>query len=336
MAQVTVYGLIDVGYSSTESKVTNGNKTEASSFGTNGSQSGSRLGFRGEEDLGGGMKAGFVYELGLDPTEAVYLSTTANNRQGFVSLSGGFGEIRLGRQYTGYFGVNAGFDAGSTFSGHGFLPTGAHTGWSGIARASNAVRYQTPTVSGFWLSVAAIDDASKTTSSAGVVTAKTETSGQTITGSYTAGPLAAMVSWSGAESEVVGTTNSKGDQNRLNVGASYNLGVLSLHLTHNQDEIDSKIASNLDTEYSDTTIGVRVPVGAATLWASTGEGETKRKGSSPVTANVDYSAYQIGASYALSKRTNVYAAIGETEAKAKSTGVKTTDEGMYFGVRHTF
>jgi predicted porin len=337
MAQVTVYGLIDVGYSSTESKVTNGNKTEASSFGANGQQSGSRLGFRGEEDLGGGMKAGFVYEMGVDPTVSTGFDTMSN-RQGFVSVSGGFGEVRLGRQYTGTFGVNAGYDAGSTFSGFGYLGTAAHTGWPGSARANDVVRYQTPTISGFWLAVAIADDASKTTSNAGVVTTKSEVGGQTITGSYTAGPLSAMVSWSGAEAETVASsvTTLKADQTRTNVGASYNLGVLSLHLTHNQLNTDDKLATNQDTDYSDTTIGVRVPVGATTLWASTGEGEQKRKGLSAASANIDYSAYQLGASYALSKRTNVYAAIGETEAKVKSTGVKTTDEGMYFGVRHTF
>ncbi|MEN9764444.1 MAG: hypothetical protein RL397_399, partial [Pseudomonadota bacterium] len=120
MAQVTVYGILDVGYKSTEttsvSSVNVTTKTESSSFGNSGQQSGSRLGFSGTEDLGGGMKAGFVYELGMDPTEANYGGTSAfgANRQGFVSLSGGFGEIRLGRQYTGHFAVNAAHDAGST------------------------------------------------------------------------------------------------------------------------------------------------------------------------------------------------------------------------------
>jgi predicted porin len=110
--------------------------------------------------------------------------------------------------------------------------------------------------------------------------------------------------------------------------------MLSLHLTHNQRENDDKLATNSDSDLTDTTIGVKVPVGAATIWASTGEGELKNKGAS--TATTDYSAYQLGVSYALSKRTNVYAFMGEDEGKVKSTGVKTTNEGMYFGVRHQF
>jgi predicted porin len=337
MAQVTVYGLVDVGYSSTETKVSNGDKTEASTFGANGQQAGSRLGFRGEEDLGGGMKAGFVYELGLDPTVSTGFDA-ASNRQGFVSVSGGFGEVRLGRQYTGTFGVNATHDAGGTVSAFGYLGTAAHTGWPTSARANDVVRYQTPTMNGLWVAVAMADDTSKTTSNAGVVTTKSEVGGQTVTAAYAAGPLSAMVSWSSGEAETVASsvTTLKGEETRINIGATYNLGMLSIHLTHNQHEVDNKLAANTDTDYSDTTIGVKVPVGAATIWASTGEGELKAKGLTPASARTDYSAYQLGASYALSKRTNVYAIVGETEGKVKTSGVKTTSEGMHFGIRHTF
>jgi predicted porin len=345
MAQVTVFGLLDVGYGSTETKTTgaSGSKTEASTLGRSGQQAGGRLGFRGEEDLGGGMKAGFMYEISMDPTEANYGGSSAfgSNRQGYISLSGGFGELRLGRQYTGLFGVNAGFDAGGTVSGAGYLQSSDSYGeWLSVIRANNAVRYQTPTMNGFWLAVAMIDDSSKTTSNAGVVTSNSEGSGQSITGSYAAGPLAAMLSWSTSDVVTVATAapavDTKVETERLNLGVSYNLGVLSLHVTHNQREVDDAKATNLDSDRSDTTIGVKVPVGAATIWASTGEGEQKRKGLSAASANIDYSAYQLGVSYALSKRTNVYAFMGEDEGKVKSTNVKTTNEGMYFGVRHTF
>jgi predicted porin len=338
MAQVTVYGIVDVGYNSTETKVSNGNKTEASTFGAAGQQSGSRLGVRGEEDLGGGMKAGFLYELGVDPTVSTGFQDMSN-RQAFASLSGGFGEVRLGRQYTGYFGVNAGYDAGGTVAGAGYLPSSNQYGdWAASIRANDVVRYQTPTMNGFSASVAFADDSSKTTTAAGVVETKAETGGQTLTASYAAGPLSAMVSWSTGETETVaaGATTAKAEQTRINVGASYNLGMLSLHLTHNQRENDEKLATNRDSDLTDTTIGVKVPVGAATIWASTGEGEQKAKGLSTAASNIEYSAYQLGVSYALSKRTNVYAFMGEDEGKVKSTGVKTTNEGMYFGVRHSF
>jgi predicted porin len=347
MAQVTVYGLVDVGYGSTETTaVASGvtTKTERSSFGNAGQASGSRLGFSGTEDLGGGMKAGFVYELGLDPTEsnlggALPPGSTAtapvfgSNRQAFVSLSGGFGEVRLGRQYTGHFAVNATHDAGSTVGAPGYLPASAQPGdWPGQIHANNVVRYQAPAISGLTISAALIQDKDEITAGT-TKTTQVETSATSVTASYAAGPLSAMVNVLEGEGRTSPTAVS--DLSRVNVGVTYNLGMLSLHVTHNQREIDDKgTATNADSDYSDTNIGVKIPLGAATIWASTGEGELKNKGSS--TSTVEYSAYQVGVVYALSKRTNMYAYIGEDEGKVKNSTNKTTNEGMFFGIRHSF
>jgi predicted porin len=108
----------------------------------------------------------------------------------------------------------------------------------------------------------------------------------------------------------------------------------------------------VDTSYSDTTFGVSVPMGAITLFASTGTGSLK---ADTAVANVQskgkqvsYKAHQIGASYAMSKRTNVYAIMGEDEGKRKAnaltaanattaaTGTKVTNSSMHVGVRHSF
>jgi predicted porin len=64
--------------------------------------SGSRLGFRGEEALGNGLKAIFTleYSLNIDDNSGVGNTTSGlQARQQFVGLSGGFGAITLGRQY---------------------------------------------------------------------------------------------------------------------------------------------------------------------------------------------------------------------------------------------
>jgi predicted porin len=353
MAQVTVYGLLDVGYSSVDTEVTGAaaSKRTVKSTGANGSQAGSRLGFRGEEDLGGGMKAGFVYEIGLDPTATLILGSnpsTGNNRQSFISLSGGFGEVRLGRQYTGFFGVNAGYDAGGTVSVAGYLPTTNQIGsqyttdsnyneWVTNVRQDDVIRYQTPTINGFNASVAVSQNSSETTVPAGssATAAKTETSGMTVSATYAAGPLSAMVAMSQGEQRTSPTASA--DLDRMNVGVSYNLGVLSVHVTHNQKEVDDKSTTNGDSDYSDTNVGVKVPLGAATVWASTGEGEYEAKGTlTGRTRAIDLSAYQLGVSYALSKRTNLYAVYGEDEGKNKATGAKNTNTGLALGVRHTF
>jgi predicted porin len=117
-SSITIYGILDAGYSSKESTTTkfggstNTNslvKTKTSGIAGNGAESTSRLGFRGTEDLGGGLKANFVFETALNPAEATL--TAMNNRQAFVGLEGGFGVIRAGTVYSEAHILSAGFSA---------------------------------------------------------------------------------------------------------------------------------------------------------------------------------------------------------------------------------
>ena len=86
----------------------------------------SRLGFRGSEDLGAGLKASFWLEMGLQPDTGKNASVWGNggvdnqlffNRRSTVSLSNQWGELRLGRDYTVNFNVSGKFDA---FGANGF------------------------------------------------------------------------------------------------------------------------------------------------------------------------------------------------------------------------
>jgi predicted porin len=103
-SSVSVYGIIDSGYLSTQSdgvRVASNaqvaNNTEAKGISSSASAS-SRLGFRGVEDLGGGLKAEFVIETGVNATSSTI--SAFNNRQSFVGVNGGFGGLRVGTQYT--------------------------------------------------------------------------------------------------------------------------------------------------------------------------------------------------------------------------------------------
>jgi len=99
-SSVTVYGIMDVGFTggSARAGIT---KEQANRF-SNSMESGSRLGFRGNEDLGGGLSAQFVFELGINPAGDSMTNTwTPNIRQGFVGLSQkGIGTARIGTQNT--------------------------------------------------------------------------------------------------------------------------------------------------------------------------------------------------------------------------------------------
>ena len=144
-SSVTVYGILDVGYvasnyngtSITANAANVGNAASGSTGGLNGKQitagfgqsaeSTSRIGFKGNEDLGGGTSAIFTLELGLSPNSngaatsgdsaaKTLVSTPAafgqNNRQAFVGLKkNGIGSATIGTQYTPLFDVQSQTDA---------------------------------------------------------------------------------------------------------------------------------------------------------------------------------------------------------------------------------
>lgn len=100
-SSVTVYGILDVGFNGVNERLaTSSGVTKATGAAiTSSSESGSRLGFRGVEDLGGGTRANFVFELGINPANQA--TWTPNVRQAFVGLSQkGIGSLNIGTQNT--------------------------------------------------------------------------------------------------------------------------------------------------------------------------------------------------------------------------------------------
>ena len=95
---MTLYGVVDTGYRS----VTSGDNKFSGM--ANGNNSSNRLGFKGTEDLGNSLKANFVLEGDLTPNDGT-AAGLAFKRQSTVGLSGNFGEVRLGRDYTPAFRV---------------------------------------------------------------------------------------------------------------------------------------------------------------------------------------------------------------------------------------
>ena len=167
---VTMYGIADAGY-----VYSTGDAGKASAPGfpvapgaanipgnntfsgvVSGLLSGSRLGFRGEEALGNGLKAIFTleYSLTIDDNSGVGNTTSGlQARQQFVGLSGGFGAITLGRQYAPGYQATANNDpaAGAVFEPQSYLSAQAGntiTPNSG-ARWNNSIAYTTPNWGGF-------------------------------------------------------------------------------------------------------------------------------------------------------------------------------------------
>jgi predicted porin len=178
MAQATIYGVTDIGYGIKSFSNANGATTAKQQGVMDGALAGNRIGFRGTEDLGGGMSANFVTEQGISPTNGALFGvrtstagiqfdglTTGSaqfdqntggaysqgtNRQTYVGLKGGFGEVRAGYQYTPVYEVSS--LSGFTNTSEGVIGGQvAHTWGQGAVGGTraNAITYISPRMSGF-------------------------------------------------------------------------------------------------------------------------------------------------------------------------------------------
>ena len=155
-SSVTMFGVVDLNLMSVD------NDERTYSMGTDGMSS-SRLGFRGVEDLGGGLKAGFWLEMGLAADTGDGTATWGNgsrdtnalvfNRRSTVSLSNQWGELRLGRDYTATFwswtvfdpfGTNGVGSATNLALGQDLSTALAGTTYGTLVRANNMVQYILP------------------------------------------------------------------------------------------------------------------------------------------------------------------------------------------------
>jgi predicted porin len=139
-AEVTLYGILDtyVGYTNASGK---GAQTAMQSGGLNAS----RVGLRGSEDLGGGLRATFDLENGiLTNSGAATDSTLAFSRNAWVGLGSNYGEVRLGRQNSILLLMHSRFDA---FSG-GTYGSFLHNASTFTFRYDNMIMYWSPNIAG--------------------------------------------------------------------------------------------------------------------------------------------------------------------------------------------
>ena len=301
VAQVTVYGRLDAGYSSYNASTAAGDQA---GVGYN-ADSTSRLGFRGSEDLGGGLKASFVLEASIagnggsmnnttDVSTAQSSSFSAFQRAQFLALSGGFGELRIGLINSLNKDINDGFNPGGASNVTGKLTNVLTDGIAVKTRGAsrdNAIAYTSPSFSGLTVTAAALrqeDD-----------TVKTGT-GTEVGLNFKQGKFAAAV----AQRSVKGT--SPYDTDNTSFGASFDAGVATFLVSYAKVETESATTRTDEA----TEFGVRIPLGSISAFASVTDGETKT-----ITAGSaeTLSASQYGVRYTLSKRTYAYAIRGEAE-----------------------
>jgi predicted porin len=296
----------------------------------NGGNASSRLGFRGVEDLGNGLKAQFWLEGGLATDEGTGVGGGATGpgfefkRRSTVSLMGNFGEVRLGRSTT------AAYDATSRYDVFGTVGIGQSQQFNDVIRISNMVGYYSPDFSGFKLGV-----------NYGFGEVAGDTSGNSYVGAgltYDNGPLSLGLGYDRLNDRVVQTLNT--DMTRWSLGGSYNFGVVKLLGSYTN--VSNKIvAGGAKIKDQDYYLGLSAPVGAAgEAKLAYNRYETKVGG-----AKAKADQLSLGYVHNLSKRTAVYgtyAYIKNKDGELKSLSTKALlkdgekQHAIQVGVRHAF
>jgi predicted porin len=348
-SSVTVYGILDVGFQG-RTKTVNNIKTNSTQFNGDGAESTSRLGFKGTEDLGGGVKAFFVTEFQLYPTDRALSGDTNGglfNRQTNVGLSKtGLGQFAVGTQYTPLHLAVGRNDPGKQNNMVGdviYTPNAATgndtTSTSYTVRQNNALTAQTDRMAGFVVSGMYTNKNSSSNNSS-----NDNNQGYGIGINYVWNKLNVDLNAQSFKNEtavrgvntpatLASATNLKDDQQYA--GASYDFGILTAYAQYVNRKASAAYNSNLYAKRSAQSIGVRsfiTPKVAA--WASLGNGSFKTFGTSSPTSN--FNGFQLGSDYILSKRTNLYAIYGKTQTSSNSLNASANHTSYGLGVRHTF
>lgn len=325
-SSVTIYGLVDAGIA----RETGGAAGSVTKVAT-GVQSGNRLGFKGTEDLGSGLKANFQIESGYNLDDGTGRQGALFGRQAWVGLSGNFGAVALGRQYDPIF---VSLDSIDPF-GTGLEGATTNLMSGGNVRTNNAVTYSTPTTGGF----------SATVLYGAGEQAGNSTAGRTVglSGTYENGPIAITAAYD--KINQVLTTN--GSQKLFLVGGTYNFGVAKLHVGYETDKSDRIGTATTTTARAksarDVLLGVSVPVGAGTILGSF------IKETDKTSNNAGAKQYAVGYLYSLSKRTNLYtsyarisndngsaAFVGDASSGGSAVVAGHNSTGFSLGLRHKF
>lgn len=344
MAQssVTLFGVVDATYAYGSGSVSNKSQL------TNSGYNSSRLGFRGVEDLGGGMSASFWLEAGLNNDNGSGAATSTNNqvpdsatgltagdrarmansqgltfnRRSTVSLNGGFGEVRLGRDYTPQYWNLYVFDPFLSVGVGASQTLMSSLGGPTTVRASNAIGYFLPGNLGGFYGQAQYYMGENNSNAA----KKKDGNGLALRAGYANGPINAAIAFSE-------TKFLAGNIKAVNLGGSYDLGMAKIMAHYNQDKISG------GNDGKGFLIGGLVPVGAGEvrLAYSTYKIDT-------VAADPRTNKLALGYVHNLSKRTALYATYARLSNKNGAaqalngavTGVNSNSNGYDFGIRHSF
>lgn len=327
-SSVTLYGVVDASLESVKADKT---VTRV----TSDNLSSSRLGFKGTEDIGGGLKANFALESSLKVDDGTANSTRFWSRAAWVGLSGGFGDIRLGRIDTPIGDI-----AGNVLSAQAYddlVLVGTRAGGS-YRRADNAITYFLPTL------VPGLSAQLQYTTSNGTSSAVgTETAGSDLNKAvglsvkYVAGPLSAGLGYENIKDNNAAAGSQKA--NATLVYAGYDFGAAKVTAYYDAETNPNATAGLRRL----TVLGAKVAVPFTPEFTLITGLSTARNVAGAIASNDNVQIITVKGIYSLSKRTAVYGMLtnvnndtNTTKGVIAPTALDKTTHGLAVGVRHSF
>lgn len=340
-SSVTIYGILDVGFTRNGGNVAH---SQGLSNSTNGL--GSRLGFRGVEDLGGGLKAGFVLETGVaNDSGAGNINPSTNNQTGsalggavqfgrlsYVNLAGNFGEIRLGRDVNASYYNDVLYDpfGGLTVAGGLNTVSGLRTiGTVNLLRSSNSISYFLPSglLGGVTGQVQIALGENQSNAVVGTTNIKKDGNYAGFRLGYAKGPVNVAVGYGKFKATTGNAAYSNGpagvtaglsnDRSEAQIGGTYDFGIVKLWLTFSkmdQDNAGLRAGTLRDLETKAVLLGITAPVGPGLIRASYSQAKDSDlrddKGKK----------FGIGYQYNLSKRTALFATVARVKNEGNAAG----------------
>jgi len=363
-SSVTVYGIIDAGYiGSNVSAQTGGTtnkviKSTNSQFGDS-AESTSRLGFKGTEDLGGGLSAFFTIETAVTPNATTtFSSSTTSNRQTFVGLKkNGLGDFAVGTQYTPIHNAVSASDPGMTNNVGGNVvydrvfsnatsssPNGNNSGYT--VRVGNSLTLNTENISGFKAHAILVQNNTNSTQTATTAIATTASTngginnqnGWGIGVDYTWQKLFVTANYQAFTSKQTANTTAVTVTSVWGVGGAASPATPGYNIQDNQQYyaatydfgilkayaqyVNRKASSQITNTQYVSRSAEQIGVRSyitPTIEAWVSGGLGRYASYGASVPSANFNAWQLGSNYWLSKRTNLYAIYGQTATSNFST-----------------
>jgi GBP family porin len=369
-SSVTLYGILDGGLRYNKVSVDNG--SGASNFGlAYGQQSGNRFGLRGVEDIGGGNRVTFQLESGFDLGNGTLgQSGRMFGRQAWVGVENNtWGYVRVGRQ-TNFATEYVGIPVDPFATGFGQLNMGTAFGVVNTDRISNAIKYQTPNMSGFqagigysfatgssaFYSPGANGNDQVGVSGTGYNFATNDNTRQlTLGAKYANGPVYVAASYDKLYADQ-GGTGRDASISSWNLAGTYDFKVVKVAAGYGQtrdgavlgqgtgvtgaSSITTRLGGSGDLIFAPAVgtnsyiIGATVPVNPVSRVMVSWNMLTPNTNMKDIYNAQNQTSYNLAYTYDFTKRTNVYALLGYMDNVGTVDTVKSTLVGV--GLRHQF